>query len=96
MLFDRDEDGVLSFQELQVVMKSMGQRPSGGVKRKLNIHFLMKIFLPSEEELLEKVRDVSEDYLYNTVEFNEGGFYSLRILMIFRFNLNESIPSLSK
>ena len=30
MLFDRDEDGVLSFQELQVVMKSMGQRPSGG------------------------------------------------------------------
>ena len=29
MLFDRDEDGVLSFQELQVVMKSMGQRPSG-------------------------------------------------------------------
>ena len=29
MLFDRDEDGVLSFQELQVVMKSMGERPSG-------------------------------------------------------------------
>ena len=29
MLFDRDEDGVLSFQELQVVMKSMGQRPTG-------------------------------------------------------------------
>ena len=29
MLFDRDEDGVLSFQELQVVMKSLGQRPSG-------------------------------------------------------------------
>ena len=29
MLFDRDEDGVLSFQELQLVMKSMGQRPAG-------------------------------------------------------------------
>ena len=29
MLFDRDEDGVLSFQELQLVMKSMGQRPPG-------------------------------------------------------------------
>lgn len=52
MLFDRDEDGVLSFQELQVVMKSMGQRPT-------------------EEDLLEKVRSVSEDYLYDTVEFNE-------------------------
>lgn len=52
MLFDRDEDGVLSFQELQVVMKSMGQRPS-------------------EEELLEKVREVSEDYIYDTLEFNE-------------------------
>ena len=35
MLFDRDEDGVLSFQELQVVMKSMGQRPSGGVKKEI-------------------------------------------------------------
>jgi len=52
MLFDRDEDGVLSFQEVQVVMKSMGQRPS-------------------EEELLEKVREVSEDYIYDTLEFNE-------------------------
>lgn len=52
MLFDRDEDGVLSFQELQVVMKSMGQRPS-------------------EEELLETVREVSEDYIYDTLEFNE-------------------------
>lgn len=52
MLFDRDEDGVLSFQELQVVMKSMGQRPS-------------------DEELLEKVREVSEDYIYDTLEFNE-------------------------
>ena len=31
MLFDRDEDGVLSFQELQLVMKSIGQRPSGEI-----------------------------------------------------------------
>ena len=29
MLFDKDEDGVLSFPELAVVMKSLGQRPSG-------------------------------------------------------------------
>merc|ERR1712083_437603 len=28
MLFDKDEDGVLSFPELAVVMKSLGQRPS--------------------------------------------------------------------
>ena len=36
MLFDRDEDGVLSFQELQLVMKSMGQRPSGFLKLYFN------------------------------------------------------------
>lgn len=29
MLFDKDEDGVLSFSELEVVMKCLGQRPSG-------------------------------------------------------------------
>ena len=39
MLFDRDEDGVLSFQELQVVMKSMGQRPSG--ERQVDIALLI-------------------------------------------------------
>ena len=33
MLFDKDEDGVLSFPELAVVMKSLGQRPSGKAKR---------------------------------------------------------------
>ena len=52
MLFDRDEDGVLSFAELTVVMKSLGQRPT-------------------EEELLLMVREVSEDFLYDTIEFNE-------------------------
>ena len=34
MLFDKDEDGVLSFPELTVVMKSLGQRPSGKQKHK--------------------------------------------------------------
>ena len=29
MLFDKDEDGVLSFNELGIVMKSLGQRPTG-------------------------------------------------------------------
>merc|ERR1719273_1538537 len=52
MLFDKDEDGVLSFSELEVVMKCLGQRPS-------------------EQELLAMVREVSQDKLYDTVEFNE-------------------------
>ena len=29
MLFDKDEDGVLTFSELEVVMKCLGQRHSG-------------------------------------------------------------------
>ncbi len=29
MLFDKDEDGVLTFPELNIVMKSLGQRPTG-------------------------------------------------------------------
>ena len=29
MLFDKDEDGVLTFSELEVVMKCLGQRPTG-------------------------------------------------------------------
>jgi len=52
MLFDKDEDGVLSFNELNIVMKSLGQRPK-------------------EKRLLSMVREVSEDQLYDTIEFNE-------------------------
>lgn len=29
MLFDKDEDGTISMAELGVVMRSLGQRPSG-------------------------------------------------------------------
>ena len=29
MLFDKDQDGVLSFTELGTAMKTLGQRPSG-------------------------------------------------------------------
>ena len=29
MLFDKDEDGVLAFHELELVMKALGQRPAG-------------------------------------------------------------------
>ena len=69
MLFDRDEDGVLSFQEVQVVMKSMGQRPSGEWQDFSSVIISVDFF--AEEELLEKVREVSEDYIYDTLEFNE-------------------------
>lgn len=30
MLFDKDEDGTITMAELGVVMKSLGQRPTGG------------------------------------------------------------------
>lgn len=52
MLFDKDQDGVLSFPELSTAMKTLGQRPS-------------------EPDLLKMVRSVSEDKLYDTIEFNE-------------------------
>lgn len=31
MLFDKDEDGTITMAELGVVMRSLGQRPSGMV-----------------------------------------------------------------
>jgi len=52
MLFDKDQDGVLSFTELGTAMRALGQRPS-------------------EKALLKMVRSVSEDKLYDTIEFNE-------------------------
>merc|ERR1711936_136024 len=52
MLFDKDQDGVLSFNELWTAIKALGQRPS-------------------EKDLLTMVRSVSEDKLYDTIEFNE-------------------------
>ena len=38
-LFDKDEDGVLSFHELNVVMKSLGQRPTGTFEILFNLNF---------------------------------------------------------
>ena len=29
MMFDKDEDGVLIFEEIEIVMKLLGQRPTG-------------------------------------------------------------------
>ena len=40
MLFDKDEDGVLTFSELEVVMKCLGQRPSGWYLLSLNYKLL--------------------------------------------------------
>ena len=68
MLFDKDQDGVLSFQELGGAMRTLGQRLSGKCQwMKPN---LFQIFY-LERELLSMVRSVSEDQKNDTIEFNE-------------------------
>lgn len=52
MLFDKDQDGVLSFNECSTAIRTLGLRHS-------------------EKTLLKMVRSVSEDKLYDTIEFNE-------------------------
>lgn len=37
MLFDKDEDGTITMAELGVVMRSLGQRPSGELQREYYI-----------------------------------------------------------
>ena len=37
MLFDKDEDGILTFGELEVVMRCLGQRPTGYSRAKHDI-----------------------------------------------------------
>ena len=37
MLFDKDQDGVLSFSELGTAMKTLGQRPSGKISKECTI-----------------------------------------------------------
>ena len=59
MLFDRDEDGVLSFQELQVVMKSMGERPSGKLRYVQGCKIVSNSFIHSiREGLKNKIKKV--------------------------------------
>ena len=65
---DKDEDGILTFRELRVVMRALGQQPDGGVSQKQSA--LININFP-ETKLLKMVRSVSEDKVYNTIEFNE-------------------------
>ena len=38
------------------------------------IYIYTNIFI-KEDALLESVREICEDYLYDTVEFNEGEFH---------------------
>ena len=69
MLFDKDQDGVLSFSELFTAMKTLGQRPSGQEHIVSQIRF--RALITTETDLLHMVRSVSEDKLYDTIEFNE-------------------------
>ena len=41
ILFDKDENGVLSFAELGTAMKTLGQRPSGKTGSELQICSLL-------------------------------------------------------
>ena len=65
---DKDEDGILTFCELRVVMRALGQQPDGEVSQKQSA--LINTNFP-ETKLLKMVRSVSEDKVYNTIEFNE-------------------------
>ena len=42
MLFDRDQDGVLSFTELGIAMKTLGQRPTGEQSSGLQVYWQNK------------------------------------------------------
>ena len=69
LLFDKDENGILSFAELCTAMRTLGQRLSG---YKLQFQYLLYfIMVIIESDLLLMVKAVSEDKLNNTIEFNE-------------------------
>lgn len=73
MLFDKDEDGTITMAELGVVMRSLGQRPSGK-SHSLNWECIEWITekrqLLSETELRDMVNEVDQDG-NGTIEFNE-------------------------
>ena len=68
-LFARDMNGVLSFAELGTAMKTLGQRLPGKYQKPIS-HRSKALYLV-EADLLSMVRAVSEDKLYDTMEFNE-------------------------
>ena len=75
MLFDKDEDGSITLAELAVVMRSLGQRPTGEhlitnrfrfILRNCFSHSLVRI----ETELRNMVNDVDQND-NGMIEFNE-------------------------
>lgn len=79
MLFDKDEDGTITMAELGVVMRSLGQRPSGKSFKCSNVsrmHFANSrnnsktCAFFSETELRDMVNEVDQDG-NGTIEFNE-------------------------
>ena len=72
MLFDKNQDGLLTFPELRSAMRTLGQRHEGeaGLKICVDEQLLNNIFV-SESDLLKMVRSVSEDKMHDTIEFNE-------------------------
>lgn len=81
MLFDKDEDGTITMAELGVVMRSLGQRPSGEALANVRMHLGCMRFANSrngaktcsfvpETELRDMVNEVDQDG-NGTIEFNE-------------------------
>jgi calmodulin len=71
MLFDKDEDGSITMAELGVVMRSLGQRPTGNLRN----GFLQQIskcnfLIFPETELRNMVLDVDQND-NGMIEFNE-------------------------
>ena len=71
ILFDKDMNGILPFAELGTATKTLGQRIPGKCHMFiLSNHSYNTLYLV-ESDLLSMVRAVSEDKLYDTIEFNE-------------------------
>ena len=68
LLYDKDQNGGLSLEELGKAMKTLGQRLS-------SMHWLISSIVTSVawtgDDLLSMVKDVSEDKVSHTIEFNE-------------------------
>lgn len=81
MLFDQDEDGTITMAELGVVMRSLGQRPTGEYRAPLPLLAprsrwwqgrlsLVRCARCAETELRDMVNEVDQDG-NGTIEFNE-------------------------